>query len=208
MPTQPIMPADLANIITLHREMFGGWTMQADTSNDDAPGPAETSTDTPPADAPQEDTTDWKAQARKWEARAKENSAAAAKLAKLEDANKTELQKAADRATAAEKARDEQATELARLRLEAAIHRHAGNADPAKLLDSRTFTAAVADLDPSDSKAIKDAIAAHTKQHPETLRTVRSSGDIHNGLTGPNGAALTGVDRMAAALAANNRKRH
>jgi len=48
------------------------------------------------------DTTDWKAEARKWESRAKANSAAAEKLAKLEEANKTELEKATEKASAAE----------------------------------------------------------------------------------------------------------
>lgn len=41
--------------------------------------------------------TDWKAEARKWEQRAKENTEAAKKLAALEEANKTELQKAQER---------------------------------------------------------------------------------------------------------------
>lgn len=36
---------------------------------------------------------DWKAEARKWEARAKENSGAASKLAEIEEANKSEAQK-------------------------------------------------------------------------------------------------------------------
>ncbi|MDO5076400.1 hypothetical protein [Corynebacterium sp.] len=44
----------------------------------------------------------WKAQTRKWERRAKDNQAAAETLKKLEDANKTELQKAEERATQAE----------------------------------------------------------------------------------------------------------
>ena len=47
--------------------------------------------------------TDWKAEARKWEARAKENSEAATKLTAIEEASKTEAQKLADRAAAAEK---------------------------------------------------------------------------------------------------------
>lgn len=47
--------------------------------------------------------TDWKAEARKWEQRAKENSAAQKRLAELEEASKTELQKALERAEAAEK---------------------------------------------------------------------------------------------------------
>jgi hypothetical protein len=57
--------------------------------------------DKPPA---QEDkVTDWKAESRKWETRAKENKDAAEKLQKLEDAQKSELQKAQDRAEKAEK---------------------------------------------------------------------------------------------------------
>ena len=46
--------------------------------------------------------TDWKAEARKWEQRAKENSGAAARLTEIEEASKTEAQKLADRAAAAE----------------------------------------------------------------------------------------------------------
>lgn len=46
--------------------------------------------------------TDWKAEARKWEARAKENKGAAEKLAQIEEANKTELEKAKERAEKAE----------------------------------------------------------------------------------------------------------
>lgn len=41
-----------------------------------------------------QDKTDWKAEARKWEARAKQNSDAAARLAQIEEANKTDLEKA------------------------------------------------------------------------------------------------------------------
>lgn len=64
-----------------------------------------------PAGAPEEkpaeqqaskSETDWKAEARKWEQRAKENTEAAKKLADIEEANKTEIQKAQDRAAAAE----------------------------------------------------------------------------------------------------------
>jgi thioesterase domain-containing protein len=46
---------------------------------------------------------DWKAKAREWEKRAKENKSAAEKLAEIEEANKTEAQKAAERLAAAEK---------------------------------------------------------------------------------------------------------
>lgn len=65
--------------------------------------------DQQPATTPKADT-DWVSEARKWEARAKENAAkakaneqAAARLAELEEAQKTEAQKLADRLAAAEK---------------------------------------------------------------------------------------------------------
>lgn len=60
----------------------------------------------PPTEAPAQEPTDWVAEARKWEARAKENKTAAEKLAALEESQKTEAQKLADRATAAEAERD------------------------------------------------------------------------------------------------------
>lgn len=64
-------------------------------------GTPDPSTDTPPADTPPE--VDWKAKAREWEKRAKENSSAAARLAELEESQKTEAQRLADAKAAAEK---------------------------------------------------------------------------------------------------------
>lgn len=59
----------------------------------------------PPAAAPAapEPTTDWKSEARKWEARAKDNSTAAARLKEIEDASKTAEQKSTEDRAAAEK---------------------------------------------------------------------------------------------------------
>jgi hypothetical protein len=57
----------------------------------------------PEGDQPAPDEKDWKAEARKWEARAKENSTAARRLTELEEASKSDLQKAIDRAEAAER---------------------------------------------------------------------------------------------------------
>lgn len=68
-------------------------------------------TDAPATEAPKPDT-DWKAEARKWEARAKANSDAAERLAALEDAQKSAEQKIAERAERAE-------AELAKVRAEA-----------------------------------------------------------------------------------------
>ena len=71
--------------------------------------PTEPTPPTPPVPAqeppkpPKVDETDWKAEARKHEARAKEYKIAADKLAVIEEANKTEAQKSADRLAAAEK---------------------------------------------------------------------------------------------------------
>lgn len=64
--------------------------------------PATPSPPAPPAPAAQPAETDWKAEARKWEKLAKENKGAADKLTALEEAQKTEAQKLADRATKAE----------------------------------------------------------------------------------------------------------
>ncbi|TDD25047.1 hypothetical protein E1287_37585, partial [Actinomadura sp. KC06] len=58
--------------------------------------PAEPAKNDPPADPPKPDgdTTDWKAQARKWEQRAKDNGKAAAELEKLKASQMTEQEKA------------------------------------------------------------------------------------------------------------------
>ena len=62
---------------------------------------------------------DWKAKAREWETRAKANKAAADKLAEIEEASKTEAQKAADRLAAAEKEAADARQEALRLRIAA-----------------------------------------------------------------------------------------
>lgn len=66
----------------------------------------------------EESETDWKAEARKWEQRAKENTAAAKKLAELDEANKSEAQKATERITSLEAELAE--TKAAALRAQAA----------------------------------------------------------------------------------------
>lgn len=64
---------------------------------------------------------DWKAKAREWEKRAKANADAASKLAQLEESQKTEAQKLADRAVEAEKQRD--ALLIETLRNKVALHK-------------------------------------------------------------------------------------
>ncbi|WP_152203631.1 hypothetical protein [Georgenia thermotolerans] len=92
---------------------------------------AEAQQKTPPA----EDSTDWKAEARKWETRAKENKAAAERLAELEQAQMTEAEKAAARVKAAE----ERAAQLeaANIRKDVAIQ-YGLTADDVALLEGVT----------------------------------------------------------------------
>lgn len=84
-------------------------TEQNPTPADPAATPAQapaTATPAPsptPADSPAQAEPDWKAEARKWEARAKENKTAADRLAEIEESNKTEAQKQAERMAELEK---------------------------------------------------------------------------------------------------------
>lgn len=62
---------------------------------------------------------DWKAKAREWESRAKANKAAADRLAEIEEASKSEAQRAAERLAAAEKEAATARQEALRLRIAA-----------------------------------------------------------------------------------------
>jgi len=68
----------------------------------------------PEPDAPAQDT-DWKAEARKWEQRAKANKDAAARLQQLEDAQKSEQEKLTEKLSATEKRAAEAELRAARL---------------------------------------------------------------------------------------------
>lgn len=81
-----------------------------------------------PSDESMKDSTDWKAEARKWEARAKESNQkvkelepAKAKLAELEEANQSELEKAIARAEKAEQVAAEAESRAAAKELEALV---------------------------------------------------------------------------------------
>lgn len=104
----------------------------------DAPAQDAATTSEPTPTPPKADI-DWIAEARKWEARAKENATkartneqAAARLAEIEEANKTEAQKLADRLVAAEAKAQE--AELRALRSD--VSREKGV--PAELLSGTT----------------------------------------------------------------------
>lgn len=76
---------------------------------------------------------DWKAEARKWEKRAKENAEAAKRLAEIEEAQKSEAERVAERIAKAEQAtRDAEARALRR---EIALE-HGLSKEDAVLLDA------------------------------------------------------------------------
>ena len=203
----PSMPADLAEVIALHREMFGGYRMMADDageqSNDGQNPPAEQEKDDDAgADLGDGGKRALDAERRARKAAEKKAADAQAELDKIAEANKTEAEKAADRATKAEQERDALAAQLDALRREQAVYRYAGTADPAALLDSRAFLDAIADIDADDDKAIKAAIAQAVKDNPRLSRIGQSGGDASAGQrqqTNPNTTA-PGVHRMAGAF--------
>lgn len=113
--------------------------------------------DTAVEEMPQGDTetheTDWKAEARKWEARAKKSQAAEQELAALKEAQLSEQEKAVKRAEAAE-------NELAALKAEAerlASAREIGEKEgvPSTLLE---FC--------SDAEAMEKFVEAYKKANP------------------------------------------
>lgn len=81
------------------------------------------------------DEIDWKAKSREWERKAKANADAAKRLAEIEQANKTEAEKVAERLAKAERAAAE--AEARALRREVALE-HKLSKDDAALLDSIT----------------------------------------------------------------------
>ncbi len=96
-------------------------------------------TDPKPNPDPADKDPDWKAEAEKWKAmsrkheqQAKANADAAKKLAEAEDADKSEIQKAADRAAQAEKRAEE--AERHALRLEVAGEKGLTSAQATRLV--------------------------------------------------------------------------
>lgn len=118
--------------------------------------------------APENDATDWKAEARKWEQRAKDNkkaaddnAGAAQQLADLQNASKTAEQKTADRIAGLEK----QLAETARVALVARIQaKHSISDEDADLFltgaDAEALEKQAARLAARDSERKKDGNVA------------------------------------------------
>jgi hypothetical protein len=142
---------------------------------------------TEPVDESQEDTSQpdpaaeikkLRAEAAKYRVQAKANADAAAKLASLEEAQKTEAQKLADRASAAEKEAADAKLEVLRLKV--------GNA--------KKLPADVIDLLKGDTE---EELAAHADRLAEHFRaSVRPSGSADQGMRG-TGPASTPRDEFA-----------
>lgn len=82
-------------------------TTQSEQSTETEGGKETTSQDQTSQQSSGAETENWKARARQWEQRAKANADAAAKLAELEDREKTDQQRLADRIKAADEAKAE-----------------------------------------------------------------------------------------------------
>lgn len=134
------------------------------------------------------DGTDWKAEARKWETRAKENKGAAAELEQLRAAQMTEQEKAVKAAEKAGRtaAHSEAAPLIAQAKLEAATALAGVDlGEIAEFIDVRKFI----DEDGAvDDKAIKAAVTKFAKLAPKG-GAGRSGGDFGGG-SGDQAASL------------------
>jgi hypothetical protein len=115
----------------------------------------------------------WKKEARKWEGRAKTNTEAADKLKQIEDANKTELEKAVEAQRQAEEARDSALATHARV-MAAAAHNL-----PVELID---HLGSGTDQEINDrAELIAKAITDRANAIAEQLVTERLAGTGRNG---------------------------
>jgi hypothetical protein len=94
----------------------------------------------------------------------------------------------------------------AEARRELAVFHAAGDADPAKLLDSRSFMKSIADVDPSDSQAITAAIAQAVAGNPGLKRGNTPRVPAPNPGQDANGVKLTPAQAIEAAEKAGDHK--
>lgn len=152
----------------------------------------ETTPETPAQETPAKDETqepakaetDWQAEARKWERRAKDNKSAADELAKVRENQMTEAEKAEARVkTAEERVRD---LEAANARKDVAIE-HRLDPDDAELLNDLT------DVDAMRRLASRLQAAANDAAGPHSPRPDKNQGRSSSG-------PATTADQFAAAL--------
>lgn len=125
--------------------------------------PAVAPAGTPTAPEAPAQETDWKAEAKKWEARAKENFEAATKLAAIEESQKTEAQKAADKIAALE----------------------AENAGFKKRDQVAAWAKEIVKGSPIPADALRGDTEADLKAHFEQLKSLIPAGTPKKGALGP-----------------------
>lgn len=128
------------------------------------------------------ETVDWKAKAREWEKRAKENKDAALKLQELEDAKKTETEKLTDKLTTAAQQRDQLASEAMKLRI--ALRKGV----PADLIDR--LRGETEEEVEADADALLALVAPKDDSTAPGPRPDLSQGSSGNGATALNGDPL------------------
>lgn len=160
-------------------------TPPADPAPVTPPAPTPPADPTPPTDPAQD--TDWKAEARKWEKRSKENATAADQLEKLKASAMTDAEKAvaAAKAEGRAEAAKESGAKLAKAEFKAAVAAAGVDlGDAADLIDTAQF---VNDKGDVDEDAIKKAVAKLTKIAPAKSGAQRSGGDTPPGGPGNGG---------------------
>jgi hypothetical protein len=132
---------------------------------------AQPETDAKPAaeDPKSTDDTDWKAEARKWEQRAKENREAAKALEKQRQASMTEAERVAaqERAAGAAEAVARFGQRLARTEFDAIAGRRNPEFDTAPVFEFLDLSKFVGEDGEPDVKAIKAAVAKLVPEPPK-----------------------------------------
>ena len=159
-------------------------TPEPDTKAEETKAAAEDTTDGLPSDPEQlrKMIKDLRKEAAKDRVAGKEKAADEARRAVLDEISKALGLSKSDEAP--ELTVEQLTAELAESKaaghasaLELAVYKAAGDlADPARLLDSQSFHAAVKDVDLADAEAVKNAITAFTKDHPHFAKTQAVSG--------------------------------
>lgn len=114
-------------------------------------------------ESPARESTDWKSEARKWETRAKENAKAAARLAEIEEASKSEAQRMSERLARAEErvAAFEKAQQVSAWRDE------------------------VAQATGIPANALKGSTKEELEEHAATLKSLITPPETRKGIPGP-----------------------
>ncbi len=150
---------------------------------------------TPPAEPPAQET-DWKAEARKWEKRAKENSTAAEQLEKHKASAMSDAEKAvaAAKAEGASEAAKQYGLKLAKAELRAAAA--AKGVDLAEFDDLIDVSKFLTEKGEVDDDAIKKAVARFAKL--ATPKAGRSGGEMPGAPGGTNPITEEQLAKMSA----------